>query len=614
MTRRPFKLSGTFDIECSDWQRFEIGATYDGHLPRVYYNGDEMIDHMRARGGIWFAHAAGVYDGLYVLERFRERGIACQIDRSQHRVTRIVAGSLTIRDSYALWPVPLDEIAGALGVPVPSLPWKCICDRNCAGYCQIGPRAREGDPDLEEYVKADCRVLYDGITLLDEWAGERNIALRGTLGHTAWTAAQDELGVPESDITWDLYRYAKRADKGGRTAIIRPRARGPGRHHDICNAYPAQLAKTPLPVGACSQVGGARADRALSACRPGIYQLTVRVPDDAFLPPLPWAHGGQLTFPTGTFTGTWTLPELVCAFDRGVTIEKVHTALVWEATAPVFAELVRRWYDIRREAGRKTPLGQWIGRCAKALTGKLAERPERNRVVMHPDSIKVCLRQKSCRDGCTGRCGAYEQIDLFGHIYAIPYQHLGGSCYPQWSAYLRASTRVQWLEQAERFGTDLCFGNTDSIWSIGRMAPEPLGDGLGQWEYQGAWWDLEVRSPNTYAFRTAAPRDKIETRYVHGQRKRARVEIPGPLEIRGVPGLTEEDWKRGTGTIERGIVTFGAAVKSTKGLFRKRSRRWTLPEHERTIYGDRKISSGGVTYPLAAEEIRDLVRARRALR
>ena len=585
-----FPLAGTLDIESASWDRFVVGCAYNGDVARVFYSLDGMIDHLRGVGGTWYAHAGGVYDFLAILERARARGIACQVDRSQSRVGRIVMGSLTLRDSYAIWPVPLDEICGALGRPVPALPWGCTCGQNCGGYCQIGTTARDGDPDLEDYCKADCVALYDGLTLLKSFASDHRINLRGTLGQTAWISAQDELGVPDSTIDWSTWRHARRGDKGGRIAIVRPKVQATGRSYDICNAYPAQLAKADLPVGDAYELGGRQALSALANERPGIYTLTVRVPDNAFLPPLPWRIGGQLTFPTGTFTGSWTLPEIGHALDRGVEILDGHAALTFEGSAPVFADLVQRWYDIRKGIGRKTPMGQWIGRLAKALTGKFAEQPHRTRVTMHPEEVKICTRSGPCLDGCTGTCGAYEQLDLFGEIWSIPYKRLGPSAYPQWSAYLRALTRIQWHEQAERFGPELCFGNTDSLFVIGRKIPRPTGSQLGQWEPQGMWRELEVRSAGVYALRR---------------------ELGGPLEIRGMPGISEDDWKRGSGVLERGVVTFGAAVKGTKGLFSKRVRRWTLPSSERQIYGDRKIGTGGVTYPLSADELRALVAARR---
>ena len=625
--RRPFKISGTFDVECWGWSSFAVGATYDGRRAEIFYNGDDMIDWMRSEGGVWFAHASGVYDSLYVLERARVRGIPCQVDRSQHRVTRVVMGSLTIRDSYSLWPVPLDDICGAIGESIPHLPWKCECEerrkkhnchipgcRGCGGFCRIREKATEGDPELEDYVKADCKRLYDGLQALDEFTVEHKIALRGTMGQTAWIAAQDELGVPDSEIPWELWRHARRADKGGRGAIIRPKAIGPGSHHDICNAYPAQLAKADLPIGYCRELGGKRALTALVGGRPGVYTCTVTVPDNLFLPPLAWHSAGKLTFPTGQFGGTWALPELACAIERGVSIDKVHAALIWEATSPIFKPLVERWYEIRRDVGRKTPFGQWIGRLAKTITGKFAEKPDRSRVTMHPSEIKTCARKGACRDGCTGRCGAYEQLDLFGHIWSIPYRRLGPSSYPQWSAYLRAMTRVQWLEQAERYGEDLCMGNTDSLWTIGRKSPHPLGDDLGQWEFQHLWEDLEVRSLTAYAYRDPAEAtlERVERRDRKGKLAVTTERKPGPLHIRGIPGITEEDWKRGAGALDRGITTFGASVASSSGnLFHRRQRLWTLPKGDREWYGDRKLGSGGVTYPVDAQELRELAQRAR---
>lgn len=586
-------LAGTWDIEGADWSTFVLGCCYDGDVARKFNHGDAMIDHMRKKGGVWWGHAMGVYDGLYVLERARARGISCQINRSQHRVNRIVMGSLTLRDSYAIWPVPLDDICGALGRPVPALPWACTCGRNCGGYCRIGPKAAEGDPDLEAYCIADCVALYDGLVTLDRFAESSGIHLRGTLGHTAWTSAQDELGVPDSTIDWSTWRHCRRGDKGGRVTIVRPTATGPGAggaHWDICNAYPAQLAHAELPVGGATELGSHSVYDALRREQPGIYTLTVRIPDDSFFPPLPWHCGGVLTFPTGTITGSWPLPEIGHALDCGVEILDGHAAIVFDGKAPVFAPLVERWYKIRKETGRKTPLGQWIGRLAKALTGKFAEKPHRTRVAMHPNEIKICTRTGPCADGCSGECGAYEQLDLYGDIWSIPYKRLGPSAYPQWSAYLRAMTRVQLHEQMERFGRDLVFSNTDSLWATGRKVPRPTGSQLGQWEYQHAWHEIEIRSPGVYAFRR---------------------EPGGPLEIRGIPGLTEADWKRGSGTIERGVLTLGNAVKSTKGLFQKRTRRWSLPNRDRQIYGDRKIGTDGLTWPLDARELRELAIGRR---
>lgn len=612
--RSKFRIDGAFDIECSDWDQFQIGALYDGRDATIFRDPDEMLDAMLRAGGVYWAHAGGVYDMQMLLERCRVRGIPCQVDTSQHRVTRIVSGRATFRDSYALWPVGLGEICGALGEPEPFLPWGCTCGRDCGGYCQISTKLARGSKALEEYVCADARILYRGLCLLREFTLDHQIVLCGTLGQTAWESALAQFGLPKSEMPYDVWRRARAADKGGRTTIVRPRVgdvmRGVptrdgsfssasgivGPHHDICNAYPAQLAKTAIPIGQCSELGEAGATDALTRGDPGLYMLRVRVPDDQFLPPLPWRRGGQLCFPTGEFSGTWALPEIVAAAERGTQIVAVQGALTWETSAPLFQPLVERWYRIRHAAGRKTPLGKWVGAMAKALTGKFAEQPERQRVVMHiaPDKIRhYCSMKGPCRNKCTGRCGRFVPLDLFGYIWGIPYSKMSPSAYPEWSSYLRAMTRIQWLSQAELMTADpsghpdggkaVCMGNTDSLWGTSRQKPAPLGDGLGEWEYQHAWTDLEIRSPSVYAFRDPAK--------------------PG-LQIRGVPGLTEEDWRRGNGRIDRGIVTFRRAAKTASGLFKRRSRAWRLPSRERLWFGDRKIHSDGLTYPVDAEELR----------
>jgi DNA polymerase type B, organellar and viral len=645
----PIEITGTLDLEASSWTHFALGVVYDGAIARHWWATDSelaqladdlppslrdlpshhpasrsgelggldgLIDYLRERGGIWWAHGGGVYDFLAILERCRARTIPCQVDRSQQRVTRIVIGRTTLRDSYSLWPVPLDDIAGALRRPVPSLPWECTCGHDCGAYCRIAEKACEGDPDLLDYCRADCVTLYDGLHRLREFCETSKIRLRGTLAQTAWIHCQDELGVPDSDMPWHLWRSVRKADKGGRQCVIRPRVkREIVLHHDICNSYPAQLAKIELPVGRVAELAGDDAQRAIERARPGIYSLTVTIPDSLFLPPLPYVMGGLTYFPTGKLTGTWCLPEIVCALERGASIDRVHSCVLWDGTASIFGELVECWYAIRKSAGRKTPLGQWTGRLAKSFCGKLSERPERQRVLVHPEKVKFCNRINACRNGCTGRCGAYEQIDLVGKIWGVPYQRLGGSCYPQWSAYLRAAARVQWLEQAERYGENLVMGHTDSLWSTGRGQPAPLGDELGQWEYQDAWTDMDIRSAAVYAGRKLPDSERFVVDREPVVPRGYFESVPGEFVVRGIPWATEADWKRGRGLIDRGVVTFANAARSLDGLWQRKTRQWTLPGGKdgelRELYGDRKLGAGGITYPMDAQEIRERVRKAR---
>lgn len=581
------KITGTFDIETQEWDRFAIGCTQcECHGSKVWYVGREMIDFLLGHGGMWWGHAAGIFDTLWVARDLTERGISYQADESDHRITRLVSGSLQLRDSYALWPAPLDDLAGALCVPVPALPWGCVCSLDCGGYCQIGAKASEGDPDLEDYVRADCRVLFAALHLLRDVAADNGIQLRGTLASTAWLTAKKALSLPDADLTWPQWRHIRHADKGGRMAIIRVGAKGPGAHWDMINAYPSALAELRLPIGQHRELGSADAKRAYALERPGVYNLRIRIPD-MFLPPLPWRIAGKIVYPTGTIDGTWCLPELKAAESRGCEIVAMHSAVVWEDDAPLFEGLVRDWYTIRKKLGRQTPLGQLFSRMAKALTGKFAEDPSRARIVGNPKKVKLCPHSGSCRIRCSKRCGRYEQLDLLGAIWSSPYWHMGESAHVHWSVYLRAHTRLRWLQQAERFGSDLVYGNTDSLWTVGPVKPTPIGEELGHWELKNTWTNWTCRAPNVYRYDDAAKGPQIRAAGSHSK-------------------VSDTDWQRGGGTITTGVESFRMGARSRHGLFRRKHRRWTLPEQpEDGVYGDRRLDPGtGVTYPMDAKEHR----------
>lgn len=586
-----FRCDGTFDIECADWDRFVVGCIYAPGDQATHHDPDDFVNALLTRRGHYWAHAGGVYDLLFVSERLRARGIRFHCDLSQHRVTRIQVGGVTLRDSYSLIPFPLDEAATIAGEKAPELPWSCICRRKCGGYCRITQKAREGDPELERYCMEDCRVLYRVIHTLHEHCQEHGIDLRGTLGGTAWATAKAQLCLPDASLTWDEWRHVRLADKGGRVAVFRPVHRGPGTHWDIVNAYPAALARASVPIGASRQLGSRNALGALARDVAGIYSCTVTVPADRYVPPLPWRHGGRTHYPTGTFTGTWALPEIVAAVQRGTTVDAVHSGMIWEGEAQLFGDLMRDWYALRASVGKNTTLGQWHSRRAKALTGKFAEQPTRERITVHPKTIKVCPRTGRCRNGCTKRCGAMDQLDLFGYVWSAPYFKLSASGHCHWSAYLRAHTRVQWLEAAERFAPgEICYGDTDSLWTTGNTTPLPVADILGAWEMKHAWSGLEVRAPKIY-------------RFTDGE---------GRKIFRGAPGMTEKDWRKGKGVGDRGVLTFRQAAHGAEGnLFRRRARKWSIPSRDQRPewYGDRQVDPmSGLTYPPTADQVREKVR------
>lgn len=579
------KIAGTIDIECAQWDRFVVGAVYNARTRqvRICDTMDELVDQALLVGGQIWAHLGGQYDFLAVLDVLHRRGIPANIALSGSRISRIQAGGVTWCDSYSLVPLPLSRLAHLAGERKLDLDLPCWCGHQCGGYCSIAERRFRYK--VIEYVTEDVRVLYRGLVALDEYCRGAGIELKGTIGGTAWATAQQVLGLPDANFPPQLWNTIRSAYVGGRVAVVRPHARGPGTHWDISSAYPAALARTPLPVGEPRMYGGKGAAACFKNRVPGLYSARVDLPA-TLVPPLPVRVADTVRYPWGEgITGTWALPELEAALERGAELGEVTRAVTWDPTpVPVFGELVPYWYSLRRKAGKATALGEWLRLLCNSLTGKLSESPERRNVRVHPDAIEVCPRKAPCtKTKCTGLCGAYRQIDRWGSIWSTPFFRPAACAHVHWACYLTAVTRVSWLAGAESQGDDLVYGDTDSIWTTSRRGPKPQGLALGHWERKHSWSNFIAVGPKAY-------------RYVDEQGAPV-------IRVAGATRVTDDDWNRGGGEIARGVKPFITAATESNGLFRRDVKQWNLPGGlagwaVREHYGDRLLDPvTGLTYP-----------------
>ncbi len=587
---------GTFDIECYDWDRFLVAATYEPACgSKLHRSAESLVSYLLFRGGTWWSHCGGQYDSLAVANEFDRRGLRASIDYPRSRVSRLVGSGLTLRDSYALIPMGLEKVAAMVGMPCPEMPWRCTCPLRCGGYCRLTSKLIGGDPDLDAYCAADCYVLYRGLERIAEHASEHGLDLRGTIGSTAWATARRLMSIPDAALPSQTWKQIKAADYGGRTIIVRPTARGPGTHWDLSSAYPAALARCELPVGDPTRLGHRNAVAAFGRSDPGIYKAKVTVPE-CLIPPLPYRdeHGrrSRLVYPVGQVTGSWVLAELHAAMERGVVVDKVISAVTFPRASVLFGSLMEAWYSIRRKVGKKTPLGEWQRLLANSLTGKFAEQPNRKTIRMHPESIKFCERTGTCSRGCTGDCDAYKQLDRWGRLWSQPYYRMAPSGHVQWSAVLKSYTRSVWLTEMEHHGDQGVYGDTDSIWTLSRHVPVNNGSALGYWERKHDFVDWECSAIKCYRYTDPANDTDV-------------------LRAAGAKDLTDSEWRAGTSDQSRGVLSLVEAAGATRedgtgaGLFRRRQRQWSMPGHDtdRVWFGDRKLA-GTITRPVTVEEHR----------
>lgn len=577
---RYLRIDATLDVECSRWDQFAVAAIHTAAGTTIARTVGALVDELLTMQGstIW-AHCGGTYDFLAIAEELRRRQIACSIDLAGSRISRLVGGGVTLRDSWPLVPLALDRAAELAGLAAPVLDLPCACGRACGGYCAIEPH--DPRPAVAAYCAEDARVLWHVLRRVRAIGVEMGLSMRGTLGSTAWATARDTLLLPDADLSPYDWRLVREGHYGGRVTIVRPRAER-GHHWDLASAYPAALARTPVPTGAPITSGGRDAGALFDRGAPGIYAATVHVPP-MLIPPLPVRIGARVAYPLGEIRGAWALPELRAAIDRGCEVRAVRWSITWPREEVLFAGLVARWYDARAAAGRGTALGDWIRLLANSLTGKFAEAPDRRAARMFPDTIKLCHRRAPCSDRrCVGACGAYEQLDTWGELWSVPFFRPAPSGHLQWAAYLTAATRGSWLAGAESQGERLVYGDTDSLWTTGQAPPPGMGDGLGEWSYKGAFEAWDCRAPRAYRYR-----DPL---------------AGGVVRTAGMT-LSDEDWSDGGASSSRGVLSFAEAARASRGLFRRASRSYRVPEST-GWYGDRALDpSRGIAVPVEHGQI-----------
>ncbi len=610
---KPLAFTGAFDIECARWDRFVVGATVDAAGNAwTCRDPDSLVDRLLAHGGTWWAWNGGRYDFLCVAEVLRRRGLSFGLSLSGSSVTRLQCGALVLCDAARLCPMTLDQALSIAGEPpLPALGWPCQCGQECGGYCSITGREDLIQlAELADYCVRDARACRAVLLALRNEAADADITLRGTIGSTAWATAKTRLRLPDATDTLDPWAWKSAAAGyyGGRTCVAQRDAFA-GSHHDLSSAYPSALARTALPVGTPAQLGRASAAAAFARGAEGIYEARVTVPAGDFVPPLPIrSRTGRLGYPTGTFNGVWTGLELRAAVDAGVTIDRMIAAVAWDGSACFFAPLVEEWHDRRLDHGKASGMGAWYRELSNSLTGKLGERPDRDSILVHPKKLRLCTpgnpdsMRAGCDDrGCNGRCGSYTAIDRWGEIWAAPYHRIGSSSHVHWAAYLTAATRIAWRAGAVAAGDGLVYGATDSIWSTAARAPQPVGDGMGQWADKGDFVDWRCRGPNAYHYVAC------DTGEVH-------------VCVAGASGISARDWRDG-GTAPdhaikaRGVYSFRQAATTVgrattkhggRGLFQRRESARQLPHATDGWYGDRRFdATDGRIYPVDVGVLRE---------
>jgi hypothetical protein len=574
MARTDIEVDAVFDIETEDWDKFVAGGI-------LFANGDykqftwkqenDYIDTLLSiRGSVW-AHNGGRFDTLHLLDALtsRKNPPKTKLIATGSRVVLAEVGETKICDSCALVPLSLEKAAGIADIPKTSTGLACDCGRECGGYCRIRRSMDASEMGaLLGYLEQDCKATLAYLQKIREYAAENDLDLRLTIGSSAWTNLQ-RLTKAEP-ASWKnaehLYHRARAGYYGGRVQVFCPESQD-GTRADINSAYPAALRTIKVPSGnRFDAKTPKKTEIQWYFDRPGIYEATVFIPRDLFMPPLPTRLlDGRIAYPVGKVRGSWTALELKNALSIGCKLIQFHSCVVWDSLISLRPWVDKIW-NLRFEAGKSTPMGKWLKLYANSATGKFAQKPDKSQ-----------MRVGEPENPIGWRC-AFPNRDIWQKDVSFhsPNAHV------QWSAYLTAAARLTLFRQLHHAGREAVYCDTDSCYAARpRHDFLNVGSELGQWDIEGGYRDFQAIAPKFYRYVDPATGVKC-------------------VRSKGLPSLDFdqfEAFKNGeTLTQDRGVMQLKSALNAGGSLFRRK--KITRSNKQDGIrFGDRVLSLDGRTYP-----------------
>lgn len=503
------------DTQAKGFTRPFLAGYYDGVRPTIFY-GNDCVDVMlrflllpEKDGMTFFAHFGGAFDWLHFLPALALSGFSFEIMTVSSKIQCLRVKphkdshkkGWTFLDSYQLIPAGLGKLTVAFDTEVKK--------DNDFDY-----DTDEKDPRWRDYLRDDLISLYQTLkkfyTLVEEkLKGEVGMTAASTAmktyrrafqkfpieRHDGRTAAQIAKGIKSKN-----HEFFRQAYFGGRVEIFKKKCEGV-RYYDINSAYPAAMLE-PMPVGKMIECIG-EPPAWIRKGRIGFARVNVYVPTDTYLPVLPFRTPiGRLIFPTGHFSGVWTVIEIDRAIELGATVEWLDSK--WIGARPVFGEFVERLYQFRDKS--RSDYDEALAYVAKimmnSLYGKFATNTLRDKIVY------VNPGDETPEGGLS-----YNPDDPECPLWSVEEEIDAPYIAPQIAAHITAIARLNLhgyaLESIKR-GGELAYCDTDAIQTTADLS-DLCGPELGKIKDEGCGviYSGEYLQPKLYMLKGDDGSEKV---------------------------------------------------------------------------------------------------------
>ena len=288
-----------------------------------------------------FAHNGGKFDFLFFIEE-----LTGSLKIVNGRILQATMGIHTLRDSYAILPIPL----------------KALGDKFDIDYMLMERDVREDHKEeIEKYLEQDCIALYNAVLAFFDEFGD-NLTIGGTAMKQLKKFHSFDAGNAFFDEQFRKYYYGGRC-QCFETGVIDMAVKG----YDINSSYPDTMLRMKHPTSTDYIVSRAIRPNTAFITWEGLNHNAV---------PARTKTGLDFTIPEGTFHTS--IHEFNVALDNGMIEPKKIIECVEFTRMTVFDDFINHFYDKRLEAkaGGFLFLYMFYKLILNSSYGKFAQSPD----------------------------------------------------------------------------------------------------------------------------------------------------------------------------------------------------------------------------------------------